>query len=216
VTDQAPDSGDQAPGGDPSPGGGQPEAIRRLETPDASRLAGLVAVFEDLQMVLRCCERLVAELGSSGGPPDEVVVEGVWTTALLSYARCFTAPPEVALTEDDLTTAQPGPGVLEWHRILLGLRDHYCSPVENPRERFTVGVSQDEQGAVSGLAVTSASQPLLDEVTVRQSGALAFALSRHLNERIAGLQGRLYEEVKKLPQADVEQLAEVQVAGPED
>jgi len=216
VTDQAPRSGDPSPEGDQTAGGDRPEVIRKLETAEAGSLAGLVAVFEDLQMVLRCCERLVAELTSADGPPDEVVVEGVWTTALVSYARCFTTRPEVALTEDDLTTAQPGPGVLEWHRILLGLRDHYCSPVENPRERFTVGVSQGEEGAVSGLAVTSASQPMLDEVTVRQAGALAFALSRHLNERIGRLQGHLYEEVKKTPQAVIDKLAEVQVADPED
>jgi hypothetical protein len=195
--------------------GGQPEVIRRLESAGASSLAGLVAVFEDLQMVLRCCERLVGELAGEGGASDEVVVEGVWTTALVSYARCFTVP-QVALTEDDLHEAQPGEGVLEWHRILLGLREHYCSTAENPRERFTVGVSQDEQGAVSGLAVTSASQPRLDEGTVRQTGALAFALSRLLNDRIAQLQEQVFGEVKETPQAVIEQLAEVHVSGPED
>jgi hypothetical protein len=193
----------------------QPAVIRMLDSAGASTLAALVAVFEDLQMVLRCCERLVAELADEGGAADDVVVEGVWTTALVSYTRCFTAE-DVALTEDDLHAAQPGEGVVEWHRILLGLRDHYCSPARNPRERFTVGVSQDEEGAVSGLAVTSASQPRLDEGTVRQTGALAFALSRLLNDRIAKLQEQVFEEVKETPQAVIEQLTEVQVSGPED
>ena len=78
--------------------------MRRLDDPAAAALAELVEVFEDLQTVLRCCERLVTELAVEG-EPDEVVVEAVWTTALLSYARCFSATGEgVALTEDDLTS----------------------------------------------------------------------------------------------------------------
>ena len=35
------------------------------------------------------------------GEPDPVVVEAVWTTALLSYARCFAATGHgVALTRE--------------------------------------------------------------------------------------------------------------------
>ena len=63
-------------------------------------------MFEDLQTVLRCCERLVTEFAVEG-EPDAVVVEAVWTTALLSYARCFAATGKaVALTENDVTTTQ--------------------------------------------------------------------------------------------------------------
>ena len=65
-----------------------PAVVRRLDDPAAAALAELVEVFEDLQTVLRCCERLVTELAAEG-EPDPVVVEAVWTTALLSYARCF-------------------------------------------------------------------------------------------------------------------------------
>ena len=46
-----------------------PAAVRRLDTPDAQALADLAAIFEDLQTVLRCCERLVSELASEPGRP---------------------------------------------------------------------------------------------------------------------------------------------------
>ena len=117
--------------------------MRRLDDPAAAALAELVEVFEDLQTVLRCCERLVTELAVEG-EPDAVVVEAVWTTALLSYARCFSATEEgVALSEDDLTATQSSGEVLEWHRLLLQLRNHYADLAVNPRERFSVGVAQD-------------------------------------------------------------------------
>ena len=130
----------------------------------------MVETFEELQMVLRCCERLVTELGP-GLPPDPVVVEGVWTMALLSYARCFAQRgTAAALGEDELTTVQPESDVLEWHKVLLQLREHYGDPTNSPRERFTVAVTQDADGAASGVAITSVKQPLVDEVTVRQLG----------------------------------------------
>ena len=62
----------------------------QLGTPAAAALADLAATFEELQTVLGCCERLVASPA-----PDELVAEALWTTALLSYTRCF-APARAA------------------------------------------------------------------------------------------------------------------------
>ena len=99
-----------------------PVVVRRVESDNASLLRDMVETFEELQIVLRCCERLVSELGP-GLPPDPVVVEGVWTMALLSYARCFAQRgTAAALGEDELTTVQPDSDVLEWHKVLLRLR----------------------------------------------------------------------------------------------
>ena len=80
--------------------------------------------------------------------------------------------------------------MLEWHRLLLQLRDHYADPAVNPRERFSVGVAQDAHGTPSGVAITSARQPLVDDLTVRQTGAIAYALSGLVNERIESRQRR--------------------------
>lgn len=188
--------------------------MRRLDTPTAASLTRLVETFEDLQMVLRCCERLMTELTPQADhEPDEVVVEAVWTMALLSYTRCFTAgETEAVLGEADLQKAQPSGEVLEWHEVLLRLREHYTDPVANPRERASVGVAQDADGAATGLAVTSARQPLVDDVTVRQTGAVAYALSALVNERVEALQGRVFEELKGLSESDLNDLATLEVA----
>jgi hypothetical protein len=188
-----------------------PSVIRRLESASAAALGDLVETFEELQTVLRCCERLVTEV--AGRPhPDEVAVEGVWTMALLSYARAFAERrPGATLTEKDLTTAQPETEVLEWHRILLQLRDQHTDPVASPRERFTIAVTQDDDGAASGVAITSARQPLVDEVTVRQTGAIAYALSELVNERIEAQQRVVFEELKEASRAELEKLETVEL-----
>lgn len=193
----------------------EPAVVRRLDSPSSSSLVHLVEIFDDLQMVLRCCERLVAELASEDGEPDPVLLEAVWTMALLSYARCF-APGEagVTLAEADLTAIQPDSDVLEWHKVLLQLQDHYIDPVTNPRERFSVGVTQDAGGAASGVAITSARQPLVDDLTVRQTGAIAYALSSLVNDRIESQQERVFEELKNTPKEALEKLVPLDVMPP--
>ena len=144
--------------------------------------------------------------------PDEVVIEAVWTMALLCYARCFsTGASGAALGEADLKAAQPDGDVLEWHKVLLQLRDHYADPVTNPRERFTVAVTQGADGAASGVAITSARQPLVDDLTVRQTGAIAFALSGIVNKRIEVQQQTVFDELKTVSKADLEKLDTLEV-----
>jgi hypothetical protein len=191
-----------------------PPAVRGLDDASSGVLAGLVETFEELQMVLRCCERLVTELAAADGP-DEVVVEAVWTMALLSYARCFAAGRDgVSLTADDLTTVQPEGDVLEWHNVLLELRDHYTDDTTNPRERFSVGVTQGEDGAATGVAITSARQPLVDDLTVRQTGAIAYSLSALVNERIETRQEKVFDELKNTPKVELDKLEPLDVSQP--
>jgi hypothetical protein len=190
-----------------------PAVVRRLDTSSSCALVDLVAIFEDLQMVLRCCERLVTELSADEGEPDSVLVEAVWTEALLSYARCFSVgETRVALTEEDLTTVQPKGDVLAWHQVLMQLRDHYADPAVNPRERFSVGVSQDSNGSASGVAITSVRQPLVDDLTVRQTGAIAYALSGLVDGRVASRQEQILKELKGMSAADLGKLAKLDVS----
>lgn len=199
----------------PSSATAPPAAVRRVETAHATALAELAATFEDLQTVLRCCERLMSELATPIGGPDDVVVESLWTVALLSYARSFSGGRTGTLTEDDVVATLPKDEALKWHKVLLQLRDHYADPVVNPREQFSVGVAQDEQGAPSGVAITSSSRPPVDDVTIRQTGAIAFALSSLVNDRIGAQQEKVFDELRGTSRADLEKLTVVDVVRPE-
>jgi hypothetical protein len=195
-----------------------PTSIRRLEAnEDARRLTSLVSAYDELQTVLRCCERLMTMLGDSVRTPDDVGVEALWTLALLSYARAF-APGDgdgggAALAESDLTA--PGgdaADVLRWHRVLLHLRDRQADPVSNPRETYTVGVAQDPSGAANAVAVTSVHAPMVDQAAVRQAGAIAFPLCAVLDERIDPLQKRILAEVRGIAPGQLNRMDLVEVA----
>jgi len=77
---------------------------------------------------------------------------------------------------------------------------------------LSVGVAQDPNGRANGLAVTSARQPLVDDLTVRQTGAIAFALSGLVNDRISAQQVKVFGDVKNTPKADLDKLARLDVA----
>jgi hypothetical protein len=180
-----------------------PTTVRRLEGDEASALAGQAAVFEDLQYVLRCCENLVTALAHP--QPDTALVEALWTGALVAYARCFSGRQNV-LTKDDLGRLELDGDVSEFHGMVLKLRDHYASRHTNPREQFTVGVAQSNDGRPTGVAVTSTPRPLVDDTTVRLLGRLGYALSGLLDARMQQAQNDVLGAAGRMTPTELAQL----------
>lgn len=189
-----------------------PAVLRKVETPAAAALAELAATLDDLQTVLQCCERLMTELAPRPTGPDLIAIEAFWTTALISYTRCFTTTGTGAgLTQDDVRATHAEADVLTWHTLLLQLRDHYTNPTTNPREQFSIGIAQDPTGTPTGIGITSTPQPPLDDTTVRQTGAVAYALSTIIDERITTLQATIFNQAERLTQTDLNQMTQLNI-----
>jgi hypothetical protein len=191
-----------------------PDEVLQLSGDEAAALADLAAVFEELQTALVCCERLMAELGQKNGQePDTVTIESLWTTTLLCYARCFATGAEhgTRLSEEDLDATGLQGKVREWHAMLLRLKAHYADPVTNPRESFSVGASQDAEGDPNGIAITSNPEPVPDEQTVRQTGAIAYALSKLIDERVSERQKALLASTQAMSSDELAKLPRIQV-----
>ena len=180
-----------------------PSAVRRLDSAEAVELAGLAAVFEDLQYVLRCCEHLVSALAAP--EPDTALVEALWTGALVGYVRCFSARTAV-LTDTDLTELKLDGDVAEFHGMIKKLRDHYASRHTNPRESFSIGAAQANDGRPTGIAVVSTPRPLVDDITVRLLGRVAYALSGLLDARMQATQARVLESAGGLSPTELSRL----------
>jgi hypothetical protein len=187
-----------------------PSTVRRLDGAEAAELAGLAAVFEDLQYVLRCCEHLVAVLARP--EPDPAMVEALWTGALVGYARCFSGRAGV-LTDDDIGALELEGDVREFHGMVKRLRDHYASRHVNPRESFTIGAAQAGDGKPTGVAVVSAPRPLVDDTTVRLLGRVAYALSGLVDARMQQAQARVLAAAGTLTPAELSRLPLVHLSG---
>ncbi len=186
-----------------------PTTVRRFDGPEAGELAAQAAVFEDLQYVLRCCEHLVTALAPP--QPDTAFVEALWTGALVGYARCFSGRQNV-LSKDDLGELNLDGDVADFHGMVLKLRDHYASRHVNPRESFTIGVAQSNEGRPTGVAVVSTPRPLVDDTTVRLLGRVAYALSGLLDARIQKTQNDVLGAAGKLSPVDLSKLPVVHLS----
>ncbi|MBW0091715.1 hypothetical protein I4I73_06165 [Pseudonocardia sp. KRD-184] len=178
--------------------GASPNAVRKLDAPESEELAQLAAVFEDLQYVLRCCEHLVTALAAPDAGPvqvatDDALVEALWTGALIGYVRCFSARIGI-LSDDDVKELElPGTEITaaDFHAMLKKLRDHYASRHVNPREAFTIGAAQANDGSLMGVAVVSAPRPIVDDTTVRLLGRIAYSLSGYIDGRMQEAQNKV-------------------------
>jgi hypothetical protein len=185
----------ESTGAAPDTAAGRPvDAVRRLDGSEATELAALAGVFDDLQYALRCCEHLVGALARpavDNGGGDAALVEALWTGALVAYARCFSGRTKI-LADADLAELKLDGDVAGFHRALLRLRDHYASRHANPRETYTIGVAQKNNGTAAGVAVIGAPQPGVDDTTVRQLGRLAYGLSGLVDARMQAAQQRVH------------------------
>ncbi|MGH3879579.1 MAG: hypothetical protein ACRDSK_21330 [Actinophytocola sp.] len=181
-----------------------------LTSPAARRLAGLAAVFDDLQFVLGCGERLLREL-ARGDEQDPVLVEALWAAALNAYARAFRPDDAVHLTVDDLAETGLQGELVQWHEMLGKLRNFLVAKAANPREEFSVGVSRTADGPAEGIIVTSVPSPQVDEATVRQTGRIAYELGQLVDKRISDQQKAVFDEVKDMPPERLNELEPLSV-----
>jgi hypothetical protein len=193
-----------------APAATAPSTVRRLDSPEAAVLAGQSAVFEDLQYVLRCCEHLVTALTAPDSGPvqvdaDTALVEALWTGALIGYVRCFSGRTAV-LTNDDLDQLGLEGDVRDFHTMIKKLRDHYASRHVNPRESFTIGAAQANDGRPTGVAVVSTPRPIVDDTTVRLLGRVAYALSGLVDARMQEAQARVRAAAATLTPAELARL----------
>jgi hypothetical protein len=187
-----------------------PSTVRRYDSPESLELAALAAVFEDLQYVLRCCEHLVTALTAPDSGPvqvdaDTALVEALWTGALIGYVRCFSGRTAV-LTNDDLDQLGLEGDVRDFHAMIKKLRDHYASRHVNPRESFTIGAAQANDGRPTGVAVVSTPRPIVDDTTVRLLGRVAYALSGLVDARMQEAQARVLAAAATLTPAELARL----------
>ena len=100
--------------------------------------------------------------------------------------------PHEVLTDDHLAELELDGDVVGFHRALLKLRDHYASRHVNPRETYTIGVAQKNNGTPARVAVIGAPRPASTTPTVRQLGRIAYGLSGLVDARMQAAQQRVH------------------------
>jgi hypothetical protein len=156
--------------------------------------------------------------GPDAGPvrvdTDTALVEALWTGALIGYVRCFSARTAV-LTEADLDELKIEGEVADFHGMFKKLRDHYASRHVNPREAFTIGAAQSNDGKPNGVAVVSTPRPIVDDATVRLLGRICYGLSGLVDARIQLAQQKVLGAAAELSPTQLSKLPIVHLSGSE-
>jgi hypothetical protein len=180
----------------------QPELTVALELPSAQLLADQIATINDLQFVMECCKRLLAELVKPEEEQDPVIPQALWSAALTAYDRSFAKGKKFGLTADDVKALPLEGQVVKFHEWVVNERNTIGRHPTNPFDEARVGaVLADPAGGVRevrGVTVLTASHILVDGAGVRQLGALASELAKQTAEKAQKQESMVVADTQQL------------------
>lgn len=121
----------------------EPMPTVALDSPSAKVLADLGSVHQDLVFVTNCCERLLPLLEQE--EKDAVLIQALWTAAVVAYTRCFVGDKRLGIGEDSFVGLEGD--VVELHRLVLSMRNKHIAHSVNPFEVVRVGVVLSPQSS---------------------------------------------------------------------
>jgi hypothetical protein len=173
-----------------------------LDMPSAHVLADQASIIQDLQFVMDCCKRLLTELEKPEEERDAVVPQALWSSALVTYARCFGKGGRSGLATDDVRNLPLQGAVMKFHKWVIEERNKLTVHPANPFEGAKVGAALSPPGQASqrveGVAIFSANRVLIDAVGVRQLGGLASELAKQTAEKAQAQQDRVLADAQQL------------------
>lgn len=170
----------------------EPKPLLELQDDDAAVLAGWYAVAYDLQHVISATKALVTLLKQP--ETDATIVRSLWSSALISYVRCFGSGRRVRL-EPSIYTHLPGDPV-GTHQYYKDTRDKHIAHPVNAFEEVRVGIATGESGEPIGIGHLAAFRVCDAAEGVAQLGALASVAMQHVAKSIQPLEEAILARAK--------------------
>ena len=147
--------------------------IAEIDFKEAKILADLLAIAQDLKSVMKTCSELKVLLEKN--LQDNLLIENLWTSALVRYSRCFASGKRYGLDETIFEDLQGE--ALKVHNMYIGLRNKHIAHSVNPFEQIKVGVvlspKESQEKKVIGIATLSMKLITLNKEGVHQLGLLS-------------------------------------------
>lgn len=163
--------------------------VVQAEYEEALKLADVYSILQELKSVMETCTRLRQLLKAE--QKDWLLIESLWTAALIRYSRCYASGKRHGLSED-IYKDLPGDAV-GVHRLYENLRNKHIAHSVNPFEQVKVGLilsseNSQEKKVMEVSPFLMKLVPTTDD-DVRQLGALVKVLVNKLMKN-----GEQYEE----------------------
>ena len=158
------------------------DIVANVDYEEAKKLADLGAIVQDLGFTMKTCSRLKKLLKEDS--QDSLLIESMWTAALIRYARCFATGKRFGLSESifDGLIGEPH----KVHKMYMDLRDKHIAHSVNPFEQMAVGLvlstESSHERKIMGVATMSMRHICSDVEGVHQLGLLSKVLKEKVIE----------------------------------
>ncbi len=173
-----------------------------LDVPSAYILADQAAIIQDLQFVMDCCKRLLAELAKSEEDRDTILPLAIWSSAVVAYTRCFGKGKRFGLTTDDVQKLPLHGAVMKFHKWIIEERNkltaHSANPFEVAKVAAALSLPEEKERRVEGIVIFATSHIVIDDVGVRQLGGLASELAKQTAEKAQEQQDVVLSDAQQL------------------
>jgi len=173
-----------------------------IDVPSAQVLADQASIISELQFVMDCCKRLLADLAQPEEERDPLMPLALWSSAVLAYGRCFSKGKRFTLSNDDDKNLPLHGAVMKVHQWVLEDRDKLAARAANPAEGAKVGAAlsppEQKDRRVEGIVIFASSHEVVDDVGVRQLGGLASELAKQTAEKAQEQQDVVLKDAQQL------------------
>ena len=173
-----------------------------IDVPSAQVLADQASIISELQFVMDCCKRLLADLAKPEEERDPLLPLALWSSAVLAYGRCFSKGKRFTLTNDDVRNLPLHGAVMKFHQWILEERDKLAACAANPAEGAKVGAAlsppEQKDRRVEGIVIFASSREVVDDTGVRQLGGLASELAKQTAEKAQEQQDVVLKDAQQL------------------
>jgi hypothetical protein len=173
-----------------------------IDVPSAHVLADQASIISELQFVMDCCKRLLADLAKPEEERDPLMPLALWSSAVLAYGRCFSKGKRFTLSNDDVRNLPLHGAVMKFHQWILEERDKLAARAANPAEGAKVGAAlsppEQKDRRVEGIVIFASSREVVDDTGVRQLGGLASELAKQTAEKAQEQQDVVLKDAQQL------------------
>ena len=145
------------------------------------------------------CARLADELMKAEAERDGLLVEALWTAALVKYIRCFTSGKRFGL---EVSVFDGFSGAKETHQYYKDMRDKHVAHSVNPFEGVTVRVlleGDPGEHTATGIVVFQHRLVCTDQDGVQTLQRLASVAQKNVRLRCTAMRDELLNWAKEQP-----------------
>lgn len=173
--------------------------IAKVEYEEVKKLADLGAIVQDLGFTMKTCSRLKKLLEEKS--QDSLLIESMWTAALIRYTRCFASGKRFGLSKSIFNGLKGEPHKV--HKMYIDLRNKHIAHSVNPFEQMEVGLIMSplnsNERKIVGVATLSMRHICPDIEGVHQLGLLAKVLIERVCELAKQQEKKVLEKGRSIP-----------------